>query len=64
MSGSVRNQLRVHRAALGLSQADVAGRVGISRQAYSAIEAGDAVPSTEVALRLARAFGRGVEELF
>lgn len=37
---------------------------GISRQSYAAIESGGAVPSTEVALRLARALGRPVEQLF
>ena len=37
---------------------------GISRQSYAAIESGESIPSTEVALRLARALGRPVEELF
>lgn len=37
---------------------------GITRQSYAAIEAGASVPSTEVALRLARALGVGVEDLF
>lgn len=37
---------------------------GITRQSYGAIESGASVPSTEVALRLARALGRTVEELF
>lgn len=42
----------------------MAEAAGISRQSYAAIEAGTAVPSTEVALRLAQALGRTVEELF
>lgn len=37
---------------------------GISRQSYAAIESGSAVPSTEVALRLAASLGRSVGELF
>lgn len=41
-----------------------ADHAGITRQSYAAIEAGDAVPSTEIALRLARAFGQPVEALF
>jgi molybdate-binding protein/DNA-binding XRE family transcriptional regulator len=42
----------------------LAGRAGISRQAYSSLESGRASPSTEVALRLARALGTTVEALF
>ncbi|MCH1571717.1 MAG: helix-turn-helix domain-containing protein [Longimicrobiales bacterium] len=60
MNASVRNQ----RAALGLSQADLAARVGVSRQAISAIEAGKQVPSTLLALHLARALNCRVEHLF
>ncbi|HJK94830.1 MAG TPA: substrate-binding domain-containing protein [Polyangiaceae bacterium LLY-WYZ-15_(1-7)] len=56
--------LRRRRAALGLSQAALAERVGVSRQALSAIEAGRQVPSTALALQLARALGCGVDDLF
>ena len=58
------NNLAAERHARGWSQAHVAELGGISRQSYAAIESGDAVPSTEIALRLAGAFGRRVEELF
>jgi len=61
---SVKNRLREARARAGLSQEDSAEQAGISQPAYSAIEAGRAVPSTEVALRLARALGTTVEALF
>src|SRR5207247_8473978 len=43
---------------------DVAARVGVSRQALSALEAGATVPSTSLALQLARALGCRVEDLF
>src|SRR5215831_15507049 len=48
----------------GLQQRDLASRVGISRQSLSAVEAGTAVPSTAVALQIARALGSRVEDLF
>ncbi|MCB9537635.1 MAG: helix-turn-helix domain-containing protein [Myxococcales bacterium] len=56
--------LRVRRAAAGLSQAELATRVGVSRQALNAIEAGRQVPSTVLALQLARALGCAVHDLF
>ncbi len=48
----------------GLSQAALASRVGVSRQAIIAIEAGRQVPSTALSLLLARALGCGVDDLF
>ncbi|MBM3939965.1 MAG: helix-turn-helix domain-containing protein [SAR202 cluster bacterium] len=56
--------LRAARANAGITQDALAAAAGISRQAYAAIEHADAVPSTEVALRLARALGATVESLF
>ncbi len=61
---SLTTTLRAHRAAAGLSQADLAARVGVSRQALNAIEAGRQVPSTVLALQLARALGCSVDDLF
>lgn len=58
------NHLKRVRAARGLSQAEFARRAGISRQALNAIEAGHYVPNTAVALRLARALGCRVEDIF
>ena len=58
------NNLRTYRRSAGLSQQALAGRAGISRQAYASLESGRAGPSTEVALRLARALGTTVEALF
>ena len=63
MAGLV-NNLRVLRSEAGLTQQVLAGLAGISRQAYSALESGAANPSTEVALRLARALERDLESVF
>ena len=57
-------QVRNHRIRRGVGAAELADRVGISRQALSAIESGRSAPSTAVALRLARELGCRVEDLF
>ncbi len=56
--------LRQCRVTAGLSQSDLAGRVGVSRQALIAIEAGRQVPSTTLALHLSSVLGCRVEDLF
>ncbi|MEO0602264.1 MAG: substrate-binding domain-containing protein [Myxococcota bacterium] len=56
--------VRARRAEAGLSQAALADRVGVSRQALSAIEGGRAAPSTVLALQLARALRCTVDDLF
>src|SRR5215831_11489217 len=61
---SLHNRIRGRRQAAGLSQQALAKRCGLTRQAVNAIEAGQYVPNTFVALRLARALGSRVEELF
>src|SRR5215831_13610678 len=58
------NRLRQRRQAAGLSQQALATRCGLTRQAVYSIETGQYVPNTLVALRLARALGRRIEELF
>lgn len=64
MKTKVENQLGAIRRNRGVAAADLAGRVGISRQTIYAIEAGTYVPNTEVTLRLARELQVTVEELF
>ncbi len=61
---NVRNHLRRHRTARGLSQSGLARDAGITRQAVYAIEAGQYLPTTAVALRLAGTLGCTVEDLF
>jgi len=58
------NSLRVARAGLRLTQDELAQRVGVSRQTINALEANKYVPSTVLALKLARVFGQPVEQLF
>ena len=58
------NRLRVLRAERGWSQAELGGRIGVSRQAVNAIETGKHDPSLPLAFRLARLFGMTIEEVF
>ena len=47
-----------------MTQQDLAERVGMTRQTVNAIELGKYSPSLEVAFRIARVFGRPLEEVF
>ncbi len=60
----MKNRLRVERAELRLTQQQLADAVGVSRQTINAIETGKFIPSTLLALKLARRFDRPVEALF
>jgi len=62
---SIRNHLRRHRLlADGMTQQDLADRVGVTRQTILSIEKGRYNPSVGLALRLARLFDVPVETLF
>jgi putative molybdopterin biosynthesis protein len=61
---AIENTMRSRRQGLGLSQQALATRCGLTRQAVNAIEAGQYIPNTAVALRLARVLGCRVEDLF
>ena len=56
--------IRAIRATLGLKQAELAAEASISRQALAAIESGIYLPNVAIAVRLAKAIGLTVEELF
>ncbi len=58
------NRLRVLRAERGWSQAELGGRLGVSRQAVNAIETGKYDPSLPLAFKLARLFDMPIEEVF
>jgi len=60
----MRNDVRRRREAAGLSQADLADAVGVSRQTINAIERDRYDPSLELALELADFFDCRVEDLF
>ena len=60
----MKNRLRVLRAELGWSQADLAERLDVSRQSVNAIETGKYDPSLPLAFRIARLFDRPIEAIF
>ncbi len=64
MSGELDNRIRVYRAEHRLSQGDLAEKIGVSRKTISTIEVGRFVPSTVIALKLARLFEVPVEDIF
>jgi putative transcriptional regulator len=61
---TVKNRLRVLRAERRWSQADLAGRLDVSRQTVNAIETGRYDPGLPLAFRIARLFGRSIEGVF
>ncbi len=64
LAGFVKNRLKVLRAERDWSQAELGGRLGVSRQAVNAIETGKYDPSLPLAFKLARLFGVAIEEIF
>jgi putative transcriptional regulator len=60
----MKNSLKVERAILNLTQGELADKIGVSRQTIHAIESGKYVPSTILALKLARVFDKPVEAFF
>lgn len=60
----MKNRLKVARAEHNLSQAELAEKVGVSRQTINSIETGRYIPSTTLALKLARAFAMAAEDIF
>jgi putative transcriptional regulator len=60
----VKNRLRILRAEREWSQADLASRLGVSRQTVNALETGRYDPSLPLAFRIARLFGGPIETVF
>ena len=60
----LKNRIKVHRAERDLTQEELARLVGVTRKTINTIERGVFVPSTVLALEIARAFGVPVEEVF
>lgn len=60
----MKNNIKVQRAIHNLTQQELAEKTGVSRQTINALEAGKYVPSTVLALKIAKLFGRDVNELF
>jgi putative transcriptional regulator len=62
---NIENQIRRLRFEAGeMSQADLAARIGMTRQTVAAIEAGKYSPSLEAAFRIAQVFGVAVTDVF
>ncbi len=64
MNTLLENRIRVFRAEHRLSQSDLAQLIGVTRKTISTIEVGRFVPSTIIALKIARQFKVPVEEIF
>jgi putative transcriptional regulator len=64
IEGFVKNRLKVLRAERDWSQAELGGRLGVSRQAVNAIETGKYDPSLPLAFKLSRLFDVPIEEIF
>ena len=60
----MKNNIKVERTIKGMTQEDLANAVSVSRQTINAIEAGKYVPSTVLALKIARLFNKPLEEVF
>ena len=60
----MKNSLKVERAIRNITQEELAREIGVSRQAINSIELGKFVPSTVLALRLSKYFGKTVNDLF
>ena len=64
MPEGLQNRLKDIRGELGLTQAQLAEAVGVTRKTINTVENGVFVPSTLLALKIARAVGRPVEQIF
>jgi putative transcriptional regulator len=60
----MKNNLKVERAIHNLTQEELAQKISVSRQTINAIETNKYVPSTVLALKIGRAFGKPIDELF
>ena len=60
----MKNSIKVERAIKNITQQELAEAVGVSRQTINFIETGRYMPSTIVALKIARYFGRHADEIF
>ena len=61
---TMKNTIKVERAKKNWTQADLADQIGVSRQAVNSIETGKFVPSTVLALKMAKVFGTTMEIIF
>lgn len=64
MSSVIKNSVYDFRTRAGLTQEELASELGVSRQTVIAIEKGNYTPSVMLALKIARAFNKRVEDIF
>jgi putative transcriptional regulator len=60
----MKNNIKVERAIKNITQEELANKVSVSRQTINAMEANKYVPSTVLALKIARVFSKAVEDIF
>lgn len=60
----IKNNIKVERAKMNMTQAELAERVSVSRQTINSIENGKFNPSIELALKISRVFNTSVEDVF
>lgn len=60
----MKNKVRIERAIVKITQAALAEKVGVSRQTINALEQSKYVPSTVLALKISKVFGKTVNEIF
>ena len=60
----MKNIIKIERAVKNITQEDLAKKIGVSRQTINAMEAGKYVPSTVLALKIAKYFDKKVEDIF
>lgn len=60
----MKNNIKVERAIINMTQEELANKVSVSRQTINAMEANKYVPSTVLALKIARVFNKPLENIF
>lgn len=60
----MKNNLKVQRAMFDMTQADLAEKIGVSRQTINAMEKNKYVPSTVLSIKIAKLFKKPVEDIF
>ncbi len=60
----MKNNIKIQRAIANLTQAELAEKIGVSRQTINAMELGKYVPSTVLALKISKVFEKSVNEIF
>jgi putative transcriptional regulator len=60
----ITNRITELRTTLGMTQAELGDRIGVTRQTVNAIEGGKYSPSLEVAFKIAHVFGARLEQIF